>query len=296
MAYVYQLLHKPSGKLYIGSRSALKYEDDFWIRYFTSSNVIKHLISQNGFGNEYWQHEKIFESDTFEQSVEFENNYLRNIIDRSNYLNINFSAGGALIKSKTHRYISNGDERILWPIDIELPNDFYIIKQIPPLQKGTRAWIHTTTDVMTTSKLDLSSEGYELLKDRTKRKNQEKLETSGIIKRSTTSLRWFNNGIIEKKILIEEGESLQWKRGRLKFKHYKQRASLGSTKDKIAYTNGVNVKFLSKDSDVPDGYYIGSIDNSKKNIGKKKVINIITKETKFVDGDNIPDGWIKVRK
>ena len=49
LEYVYLIMHKNSGRVYVGSRSAKNCNpDEFWTTYFTSSKVIKKIINDEG--------------------------------------------------------------------------------------------------------------------------------------------------------------------------------------------------------------------------------------------------------
>lgn len=88
LPYTYKITHIPSGKWYYGVRFARGcHPSDLWVKYFTSSNIIKQLIRQDGKGSFKSEVRKIF--NTKEQAISYEHRVLRRIIRFKNCLNKN---------------------------------------------------------------------------------------------------------------------------------------------------------------------------------------------------------------
>jgi hypothetical protein len=78
-AYVYKLVHKPTGKIYFGCRRGnirKKWmpKDDLWIHYFSSSKPVKALIAE--YGKDSFEYEILFESNDRDEIFWTEQDYI----------------------------------------------------------------------------------------------------------------------------------------------------------------------------------------------------------------------------
>lgn len=89
MPYTYYLYHKPTGKHYYGVRTAKDcHPDELWVKYFSSSKIVKLLREQYGDDSFEYQIRKIFE--TRENALEWEMKFLTRIdaSNREDWLNL----------------------------------------------------------------------------------------------------------------------------------------------------------------------------------------------------------------
>lgn len=260
ISYVYRLTCKPINKHYIGSRKNKCFETDFWKIYFTSSKVVKSLIETYGVSSDVWEFEKLSEHDTYQKAVNHENLLLSSISEKQNYLNLNFSANGAVIMNSSYRKICVDGVLAYWPKYSELPKNAVDASKwnTPPSQKGKRNWINPYTLDRRLSHNDLSLNGYILLTEYTKQKN----------KRPKIGMVWCNDGNINKKLYPNE-VPIGWCLGRCKSIRVRKQRIAGSTTNKRCYTNGVRNIFIGHNDEVPDGFYLGltrgNNDNNRKN-------------------------------
>jgi hypothetical protein len=83
MAYVYKITFLPTNQIYIGYRSAAgSMPSDLFETYFTSSKVVKSLISEHGI--EFFKKEILAEFDTGTEAYEFEQKLLKEMDVESN--------------------------------------------------------------------------------------------------------------------------------------------------------------------------------------------------------------------
>lgn len=259
-SYVYCLTCKPINKRYIGSRKDKCFATDFWKTYYTSSKVVKELIEQYGVSDDVWEYEEVSKHDTYKQAVIHEDALLSSIVDRTEYININFSANGAVITNSSYRKICIDGNVLYWPRDVDIPDGSIDAStwNIPPSQMGKRNWVNPFTMDRKLTHNDLSSIGYVLLSEFTKEKHRR--PRSGMI--------WCNDGNVNKKVYpneVPEG----WFLGRHKSTKIRKRRATGSTNNKRCYTNGVQNVFLGDFDDVPDGFYLGLTRDNNENRSRK---------------------------
>lgn len=150
-SYVYKITFKEDGRVYIGSRisSTFLAEDDLWLKYFTSSKVIHDLLKVYETHSDSWEYVILDQFADYQDAVALENSLLKEIpkSDRDMYLNINFSAGGSIIKSNRHaKYLNISTGLIeLFPLGTALPEGYANNNQIPPSRKGFCKWIIPST-------------------------------------------------------------------------------------------------------------------------------------------------------
>ena len=94
-AYTYYLYHVPTGKKYYGYRYANKCEpeQDLWVYYFSSSDLVEDLIEQYGKESFQYQVRKMF--DTQEEAHTYEQTFLHRVkaIEKKDWLNQAYSNG-----------------------------------------------------------------------------------------------------------------------------------------------------------------------------------------------------------
>ena len=92
--YTYIITHIPSGLRYYGSRYSKHCQPtDLWVKYFTSSQKVKELITQDGIGAFTVSIRKTFT--TVSECREWESRFLHKIDARSNLMWINAHNGGS---------------------------------------------------------------------------------------------------------------------------------------------------------------------------------------------------------
>lgn len=86
-AYTYLVKHKPSGRVYYGSRMSDDPENDLFITYFTSSKLVKRLIKEDGIESFEKEIRRIFIS--YEEARKWETKVLQkmNVIKNEKFLN-----------------------------------------------------------------------------------------------------------------------------------------------------------------------------------------------------------------
>lgn len=257
--YVYKLKFKTHEKYYVGSR---KYSgnplDDLLNRYFTSSKVVALFIGAFGLNDIEILDIKQFKS--FKEAVEYEDGILRSIPieEKIKYLNLNFSAGGSIIKSQTHISITNDNKTyVFFPRDIPIPKGYWIkYNQKPPTQKGMRTYINPTTQHKLKMRLPLlPPDGY------ISSSQYSKNEKAKAPKRT----EWITNGSQNRKILKGDVPPVGWHFGKTitvseEGKKRQRAAHLGKrggTKNTRCITNGVIRKFIDKNQEIPEGWRLG---------------------------------------
>jgi hypothetical protein len=97
--YVYQLKFKNTEQLYIGARKCtIDPMFDLWVKYFSSSKVIKHLIKLNGKDSFEINILKTF--NTFDEALDFELELLESVGADKNDLYLNQSIPNKTFRSK----------------------------------------------------------------------------------------------------------------------------------------------------------------------------------------------------
>lgn len=255
--YVYKLHFKPDDKFYIGSRQSKTFlpQDDFWVNYFTSSKVVKKLLDvYEPYESEYWDYTILEQFDTFVEAVEHENYILRNIPihEKYKYLNVNFSAGGALIKGNSHikLYDTEKDLYFNWPLNIEIPQN--CIKKSPPTfqRTGLRSYVlieDPSNKIW--SKVDLG-EKYMLSVEYTKSikiKKNRKYYNNGIENISIDRKDTIPLGYVEGKIILPKGPQ-----------------NFATTTGKRCINNGTIQKYIFPSDSMPEGFVYGAISSGMK--------------------------------
>jgi hypothetical protein len=103
MQYTYLLKHKPSGKFYYGVQYGEKSNpNNFWVRYFTSSDYVHELLEQDGKDAFEFEIRKTFE--TTEQAQKWESKVLRRMkVDiREDFINRNPGVGFGYASGEKH--------------------------------------------------------------------------------------------------------------------------------------------------------------------------------------------------
>lgn len=254
MFYVYTIRHIPSGRKYIGSRCKAEYVD-ILKEYFTSSLVVKLLIKEDGL--ESFEVESIIECPSIETCVALEDKMLRSVSKESElYLNVNFTAHGAVIRNQTHTSITKGDGVFMYyPRGVKIPEGWHIEWPCPPpSQKGKRWYLNPETKETKMlypnsenipSGFVLKTEYYKKIKDEVPRRSE-----------------WITDGTTNAKIGKDEMPPQNWRFG----KSYKKKPS-GRPKGGIGYssttgtwtiTDGETVKYVPPETPIPEGWYRGN--------------------------------------
>lgn len=253
-SYVYKLYTPDIDKWYIGSRQSRQLpENDILVRYFTSSKVVKLLLNQ---GLNFVVEETIL-FDSYEEAVAAENQMLRSIIDKSQYLNINFSAGGQIIKSKTHTFItSDGEKFIQYPKDVKLPDGYYIKWPFsPPSRKNNHTYINALTGerkVFTTGTDNIPNQFIRVTEF-----NRIQNTLMGL-----NRIKFITDGLSNKKILSIDDPPAGWYVG--KTNNYSQtkwhkRNKNGTTTGRMCINDGTRNKFVPRNEPIPEGWVKGLI-------------------------------------
>lgn len=283
MAYVYKIYLPTIDKYYIGSSSG-KYSD-FWIKYFTSSKVIN--ILRKSVPDDIWRKELISEFDNFEDAVNLENSLLRSIPkpEKKNYLNVNFSAGGAVVKSHTHVRIKTLENEVMfWPRDICLPmGAVKFCSNKPPSRKGIFVWINPTNQEKILSGEDETENGFIRKIDYDRDINNAKTKH-----RKTLKNVWITDGETNKRLSIDQTEidtfkvPAGWKKGK----------TVNFPKNMVI-TDGMTKKYISSTEDIPDGWTRGLGYVNRTTELKIAINNGVT--TKYIEKDLmyvLPKGWV----
>jgi hypothetical protein len=128
IGYCYLLRHK-SGLLYYGARlSTVEPELDLFVTYFTSSNVVKALIHQDGVESFSYQIRERFYTQPM-KCFNWEHRFLRKVMAGKNKKFLNGTSGSGFRKINGDssvcgwKWINNQITEITWPTDrIEIPN------------------------------------------------------------------------------------------------------------------------------------------------------------------------------
>lgn len=251
-SYLYKLYAPNINKWYIGSRQSKQPpEQDILIRYFTSSKVIKILLEQG----ENFLVEEITLFSTYKEAVAAEDRYLRSIIDKSQYLNINFSAGGQIVKSKTHTFITtNSKEYIQFPKDVKLPVGYY---EEWPFSPPSRKNKHTYINILTGERKNYFT-GVDVIPTQSIRVTE--FNTIQQHLRKILKKQFITNGNINKKILIVDDIPEGWYAGKTNDysqTHWSKQNRKGTTTGKICINNGYNNKFIFANETIPVGWTKG---------------------------------------
>lgn len=105
--YVYKLTFKPQSLVYIGSATRKNCNpNDFWVSYFTSSKVIKELMTLFGCSNDIWEYEILKSYHTYEslsEIVEYEHMMIHELMKKSNCLNLMCFRNGSVFTNAGHK-------------------------------------------------------------------------------------------------------------------------------------------------------------------------------------------------
>lgn len=282
--YVYEITYLPENKKYIGSRGAKNPKTDLWFKYFTSSKVVRGLIEAYGCNAATWEYRILSEFPTAEEAIQEEDRLLRAIENKKDYLNVNFSAGGSVLKNQSHFKIRNSTslETLYWPRHLDIPEGFekhYSFK--PPTQKNRFVWINLETKEERRSIEDLSTEGF-VIKAKWKDEESKRLLKE---KRETHSSIWITDGVTNKKIIVPRDSSVSlepgWKLGKL------------AVWDKrITCHKDGKVLRLKSESDIPEGWTRGLGYQAYDSTGMRPINNGISQKN-IKDGEEIPEGWVR---
>lgn len=266
--YTYKIYNKIVDKFYFGSRT-ISNHIDILNGYNTSSKVVHNLIKTYGLDSFVLVEYKLF--DDMESAIKFEDLYLKSIVERDRYLNINFSSGGAVIKSQTHNRLFNEElnEYMYYPKNLDIPDGWIKkVKNPPPTRKGIRKYIDpNTNETYMVHQSDalchwvLYSD--HLMLNKPPRKNI-----------------FITNGIENTKICKLDDLPDGWWVGK----------TVNFTKHSI--TNGYESKYVERDSVIPDGWYRGSHNKRPNTSGMIKITNGHDEKLIKTD-DDIPIGWFK---
>lgn len=269
--YVYKLYNTVLDKYYIGSRT-ISNTIDILNGYNTSSKIVHSLIKTHGI--ETFKVVYIKQYDTAKKAVDAESRLLKsiNVDDRINYLNLNFSAGGAVLILQTHLRIYNTitKEYSYYPRDLELPENCILkSRSKPPNVKGLRKFINIKTDeikYMYPSENN-DSDFIEIVKHK-----------EYIDKNLGKRLIWINDGV--KNTKIYDGDELPegWNFGKI------------VKWTKFIITNGNEDKYIENNKTIPDGWWRGTCRDNSHTKGMIRITNGI-KTTTIKPTDTIPDGW-----
>lgn len=238
--YVYRIYHEIENKYYIGSRT-ISERIDILNGYNTSSKVVKNLIKD--YGIDKFKIDYILEFKSAKDAINKENEILQKITDRENYLNVNFSAGGAVIKSQSHFQIYNEltNEYIYHPKNVKIPIGWIKKSSFkPPSRKGYKQLINLKTKE--TKYLNLLEnklpEGWEIKTD------YDKKIHNSIEKRTECITDGLQNKKIRKSDKLPDG----WRFGRTKKRN-----------SDVYINDGTYEKLISPNEKIPINYKIGRI-------------------------------------
>lgn len=270
--YVYRIYHEIENKYYIGSRT-ISERIDILNGYNTSSKVVKNLIKD--YGIDKFKIDYILEFKSAKDAINKENEILQKITDRENYLNVNFSAGGAVIKSQSHFQIYNEltNEYIYHPKNVKIPIGWIKKSSFkPPSRKGYKQLINLKTKE--TIYLNLLEnklpEGWMI------KTEYDKEIYNGKEKRTV----WITNDIINKKIRKSDKLPTGWRFGKI-----------SNRPKNIKITNGKINKYVDCESKIIKGWWRGQHEVGNITTKDKIIINN-GKINKYINKtDNIDDGW-----
>ena len=259
MSYFYIIYNKKYKKSYVGSRSSNKI--DILEGYITSSEIVKNIIKNEGFSD--WNINEIKEFNEYKDAVEYENMFLRNIKDKENYFNINFSAGGAVIKSKSSFFITDGVKFKRISKDDILPEGWWKEHpNKPPSRKDQKRCENIVTKELKFFNKDDIPPGWVIysLEEIKKEINRNKPKKN----------MWINNGIFSKKIHESEEIPRGYAKGRLfssqALINIKKKVIINpksGTKGKICINNGITNKYICPNKTIPPGYEKGLLRDPK---------------------------------
>ena len=269
--YVYIIKSLKEDKYYIGSRciSKIKPENDLLVKYFTSSFVVKSIIEKNGIEDIVIHSIKTFESS--EECILYEDKLLRSIPKsrKHKFLNINFSAGGAVIKSQSHCFITDGIEYRQYPRDVAPPEGWWFEHKYKPPNRGGYVKILSKDGLLSKHqhKDKEIPEGWISLAEYKKIKKKENFKQPKVY--------WITDGVNNARIeafnILREG----WSYGRTnsKIKPRKERKpNSKTTKGMRLMNNGVVSTYIEKDKILPEGWVYGKLPEhiSTKKLGPRK--------------------------
>lgn len=238
--YVYKIFHEIEKKYYVGSRT-ISNKIDILNGYNTSSKVVHNLIDE--YGIEKFKLIEVIELTSAKKAIEKEDEILKSIKNKEDYLNINFSAGGSIIKSQTHIQIYNieTDEYMYHPKKVKIPQGWIKKSSFkPPSRKGFRTIINTLnhkTKIINTL-AEIIPDGWEI-----KTEYDKKIHNS-IEKRTECITDGLQNKKIRKSDKLPDG----WRFGRTKKRN-----------SDVYINDGTYEKLVSPNEKIPINYKIGRI-------------------------------------
>lgn len=121
--YVYLLKFKPNEKFYIGVKYGKGASPDlFWVKYFTSSKIVKNLVRV--YGKESFEYEILKTFDSPEKALKYEQTIIRrmNLINDNRFFNMAANNPSPAISG--YIYITNGEENLMWDKDVSIPDGY----------------------------------------------------------------------------------------------------------------------------------------------------------------------------
>lgn len=253
--YFYTIKCKSLNMYYIGSRcSTVDPKLDLLQTYTTSSKTVNVLLCQNGIDD--FEIIKIKSFDSYIDAVEYEDKILRSIKNKTIFLNINFTAGGQIIKSKTHTFITNdGITFMQYPKNIELPRGYWVEwYNKPPTRLGLR-------------KITNGIESKFIASDNVIPENWMYISEWNLLnpkpdkrpKRDRKLLFWVTDGTQNKKVINDTEIPEGWYRGKTEHitKDLRKKREIGSTRSRICITDGFKNRFIKRDQCIPENWYKG---------------------------------------
>ena len=272
--YVYKIFHEIEKKYYVGSRT-ISNKIDILNGYNTSSKVVHNLIDE--YGIDKFKLIEVIELTSAKKAIEKEDEILKSIKNKEDYLNINFSAGGAIIKSQTHIQIYNSetDEYMYHPKKVKIPQGWIKKSSFkPPSRKGFRTIINTfnhETKIINTL-VEIIPDGWEIKTD------YDKKIHNSIEKRT----EWITDEYINKKIRKSDKLPDGWRFGKIS-KRIRN----------MKITNGIETIYINSNEELPDGWRIGQHHKGCSTTKNTITINNGIVNKHIMKDDEIPQGWIR---
>ena len=122
--YVYLLKFKPTDKFYLGVKYGKNANPEFfWVKYFTSSKIIKNLIKT--YGKESFEYKILKTFDCPEKALKYEQTIIRrmNLVNDDRFFNM--AANSPSPTTSGYIYITNGKENLMWDKHVEIPEGYW---------------------------------------------------------------------------------------------------------------------------------------------------------------------------
>lgn len=254
--YTYFIKHKETGYFYYGVKYGKDTDTDmFWIKYFTSSKIIKEMIKKDGKDSFDISIRKTFKTPV--EAMEYEMRILRRIINHPKCLNN--SIGGNGIKSNKNRNIVGSDglnsyQRAGKKISLTLKNNHEIIEKRTLKAKETMLKIDPVLNINRYKKQGLRVIGdlnpskrpevRKKISDSTKKyqsehpvetENRQKKVREILLKKDETGLNVYQKSVIKREKNGNGSSNYKW------------------------INNGIDNKRIRKTESLPEGYRMGRI-------------------------------------